>query len=136
MSTQGKHPHIDQPTDEQLTGLLHEKDPVIRELYFEVHRLVVYTLPDIKYSVDCVDGGMGYGARQYGYNGWGLAALSAYTKWVSLFFLHGVDLDDPKGLLEGTGKKMRHVKIRSPEQFEQHRGALKALIEAASQLHV
>jgi hypothetical protein len=31
---------------------------------------------------------------------------------VNLGFFHGANLEDPKGLLEGTGAKMRHVKIR------------------------
>ena len=30
-------------------------------------------------------------------------------------FYHGAILSDPTGLLEGTGKKLRHVKIRSSE---------------------
>lgn len=30
----------------------------------------------------------------------------------------GVRLDDPKGLLEGTGKKIRHVKIRSAKDIK------------------
>jgi len=29
------------------------------------------------------------------------------------FFTDGIDLCDPRGLLEGTGKKLRHVKVRS-----------------------
>ncbi len=31
---------------------------------------------------------------------------------VNLGFYHGASLDDPAGLLEGTGKKLRHIKIR------------------------
>ena len=34
------------------------------------------------------------------------------TKWVNLGFWHGVDLPDPDGLMEGTGKRLRHVKLR------------------------
>jgi hypothetical protein len=37
---------------------------------------------------------------------------------VNLGFFHGSDLPDPDGLLEGTGKKLRHVKVRSVEQAE------------------
>lgn len=32
---------------------------------------------------------------------------------VNLGFYHGVNLQDPASLLEGTGKKLRHVKINS-----------------------
>lgn len=34
---------------------------------------------------------------------------------VNLGFYHGALLGDPSGLLEGTGKKLRHVKVRSVE---------------------
>jgi hypothetical protein len=30
---------------------------------------------------------------------------------VNLGFYHGVDVDDPGGLLEGTGARLRHVKV-------------------------
>lgn len=78
---------------------------------------------------------MGYGARQYGYNGWGMAALSAHNKWISLVFMRGTDLEDNDRLLEDTGKKVRHVKRRSLEQFEEKRSALSRLIKAASKLN-
>jgi hypothetical protein len=130
-----KHPHIEQPTIEQLTGLLKDNAPAIRELYLNTHQLVLDTLPDVIYSVDCKDSMLGYGARQYGYDGWGMAALAAHSKWVSLMFMLGADLEDPGKLLEGTGKKMRHVKIHSPEQLNEKRGILQALVKAASKLN-
>ena len=86
-------------------------------------------------SVDCRDGEIGYGARQYGYDGWGMAALAPYTQWVSLAFLRGTSLDDPAGLLEGTGRRVRHVKVRSMEQLAESGGALRGLIDAASRLN-
>jgi len=134
MSPEKKHPHIERPSLEQLTGLLENKTPTMRELYLSTHQLVLETLPDVTYSVDCKDGMLGYGARQYGYDGWGMAALAAHSKWVSLMFMLGADLEDPDQLLEGTGNKMRHVKIHSPEQFAEKRSALRALIENASKI--
>jgi len=134
MSPEKKHPHIEQPSIEQLASLLENNAPAMREIYLDAHRLILETLPDVVYSVDCEDGMLGYGARQYGYDGWGMAALSAHSKWVTLMFMLGVDLDDPEKLLEGSGKKMRHVKIHSPEQFKENRSALLTLIEAASKL--
>lgn len=129
-----KHPHIERASEEQLAELLQAKDPVLRHLYLEAHRLVLETLPDVNYATDCVDGETGYGIRQYGYNGWGMAALTAYTRWISLTFLHGADLEDSAGLLEGT-KWMRHVKLRTLEQFEQCKSDLRRLIELAAKLH-
>ena len=43
-----------------------------------------------------------------------LAATKAY---VSLGFFNGADLTDPEGRIEGTGKKMRHVKVRKLEDI-------------------
>ncbi len=31
---------------------------------------------------------------------------------VNLAFFRGVELKDPEGLLEGTGRSMRHIKLR------------------------
>jgi hypothetical protein len=39
------------------------------------------------------------------------AYISAHESHVNLGFYHGGSLKDPAGLLEGTGKKLRHVKI-------------------------
>jgi len=135
MSPEKKHPHIERPSIEQLASLLEDKTPAMRELYLDVHRLMLEILPRVIYSVDCKDGMLGYGARQYGYDGWGMTALAAHNKWVSLMFMLGADLEDPGRLLEGTGKKMRHVKIHSPEQFAEKRSALRALIENAAKLN-
>ncbi len=43
------------------------------------------------------------------------AYVKAFSNAVNLGFWRGVDLDDPGGLLEGAGDRMRHVKIGSPD---------------------
>jgi hypothetical protein len=42
-----------------------------------------------------------------------LFALIAHKSWVNLQLADGADLPDPNGLIEGTGKRIRHIKIRS-----------------------
>jgi hypothetical protein len=42
------------------------------------------------------------------------AYISVQNAYVNLGFYHGTSLRDPGGLLKGTGKKLRHVKIRGP----------------------
>ena len=39
--------------------------------------------------------------------------LAMFQDRVNFGFYYGADLKDPAGLLEGTGKSLRHVKIRS-----------------------
>ena len=56
----------------------------------------------------------------------GYAYILPYKRWVNLGFYQGVDLADPEGLLEGTGAKMRHVKIRSLDDAQ--RPEVRALI--------
>jgi len=38
--------------------------------------------------------------------------VNAYGAHAAVGFFHGAELDDPAGLLEGSGKRMRHVKLR------------------------
>lgn len=52
-----------------------------------------------------------------------------YENWVNLGFYRGAELPDPQGLLDGTGAKMRHVKVRTVEQVSDP--ALRQLAAAA-----
>ena len=49
--------------------------------------------------------------------------------WENIFAATRADLDDPAGLLEGRGRRMRHVKLRPGSEVDPR--ALGALIEAA-----
>ena len=42
-----------------------------------------------------------------------LFALIAHKSWVNLQLADGAHLPDPNGLIEGTGKRIRHIKIRT-----------------------
>lgn len=46
----------------------------------------------------------------------GYCYILPYANWVNLGFYRGVDISDPEELLEGTGAKMRHIKVRSIEE--------------------
>jgi hypothetical protein len=52
---------------------------------------------------------------------------------VTFIFLRGAALPDPEGLLEGTGKSVRHVKVRTVADVK--RPALKKLIVEAAKLN-
>ena len=43
--------------------------------------------------------------------------LAEYTRHFNLGFRHGAELHDSSGLLEGTGKGMRHVKVAKGAQI-------------------
>jgi hypothetical protein len=41
-------------------------------------------------------------------------SIAVYPKWVTLFFLHGAALPDPKKLLGGEGNVVRHIRLSEP----------------------
>jgi hypothetical protein len=55
--------------------------------------------------------------------------VAAFTAQVNVGFFHGASLDDPAGLLQGAGKRMRHVKLPWGRLVDDD--ALGALISAA-----
>ncbi|HEX4508551.1 MAG TPA: DUF1801 domain-containing protein [Burkholderiaceae bacterium] len=57
------------------------------------------------------------------------AYVDAFTRHVNVGFFRGAALEDPARLLEGSGKSMRHVKLRPEHPVDEV--ALRALIESA-----
>lgn len=58
-----------------------------------------------------------------------VVTLGTFTKHSSLFFARGAELDDASGLLEGGGKKLRYITLRTPADAE--RAAVKDLLRQA-----
>lgn len=74
-------------------------------------------------------------------NAWGIPTFEAKDPFcfcmvgknhVTFGFHFGTSLADPERLLEGTGKNIRHVKLRNVEDLE--RKELRELVRAASRL--
>lgn len=57
------------------------------------------------------------------------AYVNAFKAHANVGFFHGAMLADPAGLLEGAGKRMRHVKLRPGREVDE--AALGGLIAAA-----
>ena len=57
------------------------------------------------------------------------AYVDVFRAHVNVGFFRGAELDDPHRLLVGSGKRMRHVKVRPDD--DRGRDALAALIRAA-----
>ena len=56
-------------------------------------------------------------------------SIALYPRWVSLFFARGIELPDPEGLLQGTGKGIRHIVLKDIALFG--RPGVQALIAEA-----
>ena len=48
------------------------------------------------------------------------AYIKAFQNAVNFGFWRGVDLKDPRGLLQGSGGKMRHVKLTSLDDVDEN----------------
>ncbi len=59
--------------------------------------------------------------------------IKAHGKSVNIGFWRGAELTDGKRLLEGTGTKMRHVKLATPDAIDA--GALTAFVRQAVKLN-
>ena len=105
--------------------LLAGRDPKIADLARALCTLVLEMYPDALVSGDSSDIGFGSGM---GYKGL-VFVVSPHSKHVNLGIAGGVGLPDPAGLMEGTGKLHRHVKIRTAEDLE--RPELRELMQAA-----
>ena len=93
----------------------------LREAIFDVH-------PEACEAVRLGDGAATYGVGPRKMID-GYAYVLPQRTWVNLGFYQGVSLPDSERLLEGTGAKMRHVKIRAVE--EASRADVRTLVEAA-----
>ena len=109
-------------------SLLTTNTPEAQELARRVRRLVRSVLPEAGEKIH-----PGWGVADY-YpgepQGRGFLSIGPQKKYVNLYFMNGVELPDPSGLLTGTGKRLRHVKIKTADDLKNP--ALVELIKAAA----
>lgn len=91
-----------------------------RSVALAAHKVIMKLVPGAESVVK-------WGNACYYLDGKGFASLYQTKAGVNLA-LPGASLPDPEGLLEGTGKSMRHVKLRDPAQAKSP--AVAALIRA------
>jgi hypothetical protein len=70
--------------------------------------------------------------RYAGRDGGNVAGIGVFPTYASLFFYRGRELDDSSGLLEGSGKEMRFVRLRTPADAE--RPAVRKVLRQAFEL--
>jgi len=66
---------------------------------------------------------------RYRVDGEVVVTIGTFTKHASMFFAHGRELDDPKGLLEGKGKDLRYITLREPGDASE--AAVRAIVRDA-----
>jgi len=58
-----------------------------------------------------------------------ILSIALYPRWVTLFFLHGANIQDPEKLLKGSGKRVRHIVLKDASALDEP--AVQALIAQA-----
>jgi Domain of unknown function (DUF5655) len=100
--------------DDQVDDFLAGRDAAVRALALASRDIVLDIFPD---AVETAEGNdLGYGFDT-GYKGL-VFTISLTSTGVNLGVYGGASLDDPAGLLEGTGKVHRHVKILTQSDLD------------------
>jgi hypothetical protein len=99
------------------------QSPAHRRLIGTLRRLVADAAPALEESVKWGNGCWLKGKSPIVY-------LHAETDHLHFGFFHGATLDDPRGLLHGKGKYVRHVKVHRPADIDA--AALRAFVRQAS----
>ena len=116
-------PQVTVPAD--VEKLMAEHDPEIQAIERRLRQVILEAMPDAREIVDWGNHLLAYGLGERMRD---LAfAIIAHKAHVNLQLPDGVELADPDGLVEGTGKRIRHVKCRSVEDCD--RPALRRLID-------
>jgi len=98
-------------------------DHYVHELQFESgarHDLVVRIRNLVLGVDDRISEEIKYGGILFS-AGAPFCGLFSYPRHVSIEFSRGAELDDPHGVLEGDGKKRRHIKlVAQPDLFQKN----------------
>ena len=104
---------------------MRDDNPVLQKVVQELRSFVTTAVPGTKITV----------------NSWGVPTFETNNPFclymvgrnhVTFGFHQGTSLEDPEGLLEGSGKNIRHMKLRSVEDLDKK--GLKDLVLAAARL--
>src|SRR5690348_917187 len=98
-----------------------DTEPKLRKLIRALDALIRKAAPDLAAS-------MKWGNPTY-HNGRNVCAIIAHDGYINLQIWAGASIDDPHGLLVGTGKTMRHIKIVPGGPL--NRRAVAAIVRAA-----
>lgn len=121
-------PNVEQPQrGEALHEFIASYHPEVQELVLALRALVLRVLPSAIEQVDPPSKIIAYGTDRT-YAGL-ICAIAPFKAHVNLMFARGAELPDPDHLLEGTGKRARHVRVKARAEVENP--ALRTLLEVA-----
>jgi uncharacterized protein DUF1801 len=106
------------PTPSALIKFLRPYDREIQDLALKLRALVLAEMaPCYENIYDAYSAvAIGYGTSDRLRDG--IFHIAVYSKHVNLGFNDGATLDDPKGVLQGAGNRIRHITIKRPEDIK------------------
>jgi hypothetical protein len=113
---------------------VNHSEPRMRDLARKVREFVRSAYPDLIERLD-----KGYWMIRYGSGekmSDDVAYISTHKAHLNIGLMRGSQLPDPAGLLEGTGKMLRHVKIKKEADLQERGEALRTLLNAALEDHL
>ena len=85
-------------------------DPKLRRQFQRLRSIVKKALPGVSEAVK-------WGIPYYSLDGVGVASIADYSGHVNLYLMQGAELSSE--LLEGTGKGMRHVTVKTLAEIKE-----------------
>ncbi len=98
---------VSMSVDEYIAGLDSWKGEVVAS----VRRIILAAVPEAEESIK-------WAQPVYELNG-PFSYMKAFKNSVNFGFWRGVDINDPTGLLQGSGEKMRHIKLTGMEDINE-----------------
>lgn len=120
------------PPPKALLEFLEPFDRPIRDLALATRSLVLEEMaPCAENMYDAYSAvALGYGSTDRLKDG--VIHVAVYAGHVNIGFNHGAELDNEKGLLQGTGRRVRHITIKSTAELRNP--AVRKYLRAAYQL--
>ncbi|WP_266367762.1 DUF1801 domain-containing protein [Tellurirhabdus rosea] len=110
-----------------LDTFLAQLDPEVRDLTLHVRQLIRTVLPDAHEELRPTYRTIAYGRSPRMTDE--ICYISLLSTGINLGFHYGTQLPDPHGLLKGTGKLMRTIRLESTQDAQNP--SIRQLLEAA-----
>ncbi len=96
--------------DKNVDSWMYELDPSVRQIALAIREIIFDTLPDVRESIKW--------SQPVFRTDRDLFYINGTEKYATLGFFVASSLSDPDGKLGGTGKRVRHLRVRAPEDID------------------
>lgn len=93
-------------------------EPHVRKLALATRKLVLAEAPGSNELIYDAYNAVATGFSFTGRPGDSFIHIAVYANWVNLGFNRGSELEDPHGVLQGSGRWVRHIRVSQPADLE------------------